>query len=132
MIQAVIFDMDGVLIDSEIVYLKHLHGNLLKKYPHVAIEELYPVVGATTKRTREIIGKAIGAEPESEAFIEYYNGLWDNCAVDYPSILRREVPGLLKELRKRGYALALASTTSRAGIEQVLYPAESGQILITL
>ena len=44
MIKTVIFDMDGVLIDSEIVYLNHMFRRLKKWYPAVEKDGLYRVV----------------------------------------------------------------------------------------
>ena len=72
-IKAVIFDMDGVLIDSEMLYLEDLLKFVQTKNPEVTKEDLFGVVGSTAKdtwqtgRTGKASGKSIG---KSEPFMK--------------------------------------------------------------
>lgn len=57
-IKAVIFDMDGVLIDSEMLYLEDLLKFVQTKNPEVTKEDLFGVVGSTAKDTWTIVQDA--------------------------------------------------------------------------
>ena len=59
MIRAVIFDMDGVLVDSEMLYLNLRYQFAKGKNPEVTLEELYPTVGRSSEGSWGIVAKAV-------------------------------------------------------------------------
>lgn len=119
-IRAVAFDMDGVLIDSESVYLKHTVRMLEAAYPQVTEKAMYPTVGMRSKEYRTFMANLLGLEEGSLTFEKLMERINSECHVDYAAIMRPELPEVLRRLRDMGVKIALASSSSFDNICQLL------------
>lgn len=118
--EAVIFDMDGVLIDSESVYLRAAVESYQKYYPWITEELLYPTVGMSEKETRVFLAKLFHCSTEDAELEVRMREAYASCHVYYPDIMRPVVPAVLQALKQMGLKLALASSSSMKNIETVL------------
>ena len=80
MIKAVIFDMDGVLIDSEILYLRYQAEKLRESYPWIKDEHLYPLVGMDNKEYKIYLADLLGHDANDPAFLKEMKELSDGIA----------------------------------------------------
>lgn len=110
-IRAVIFDMDGIIVDSEIVYMKYLFDFAKEKNPAVTMEDLNPMVGLSRKDSWSIMEQAVKNGQDWDQLRKEFAKLDVYSEVDYKSIFRPEAKITTEKLREKGYLVALASST---------------------
>ena len=117
MYKAVLCDMDGTLVDSERYYCDGTY-HWLKRYGYKgSIEPIYEIIGTTMQETYEIIYRLLegrlSLDEIKEINTQYF---YSEDRIDYKKYLFKEVPAVLKRLKKEGYKLALCSASSYADI----------------
>ncbi len=112
--------MDGVLIDSEPVYLNRLvqfvQDCLGKTIPK---ERLISMVGATGAGHFKAIKEYCPPEWDYERFRKHYRQYGIDKPIDYPSILFPDAIPVLKWLKEHGYRIMLATSTERKKAEEI-------------
>ena len=120
-VKAVIFDLDGVIIDSEPIYLENLHTYVCRFRPQVKVEQMYDTVGRSAadcwERIRELIGDS---RTWQEIRQEYRDTVQRTLCLDYTATFRPQTAVLLPELKNHGLKLAVASSSGRELVCQVL------------
>lgn len=120
LLKAVIFDMDGVIIDSEPLHAKA--AVLALKQYNLDITEEYctPFIGSTTKHMCETIVQQFSLDVSAEELTETNNRMKESLAriKGYPPV--PYVKELIKDLHSNGLRLLIASSSPRSAIEFVL------------
>lgn len=119
-IRAVIFDMDGVIVDSEFVYMKYLLDFARTKNPDVVMEQLNPMVGLSRRDSWTVMAEAVNNGESWEELKEEFALLDIYSQVDYKRIFRPEAYTTAVELKRRGYRVALASSTGPKLIARIM------------
>ena len=107
--KAIIFDMDGVIVDSEPVYLARYddflkHNKKQAEWSH------------TWKVLREIWSDYI----ERNEFYDEFNDFYKGNLIDYTDLMDEDISYVLKKLKSENYKLALASSSPYNTIHMVL------------
>ena len=122
--KAVIFDLDGTLIDSELFYLNLLLEFLKGKGMVLSFEEACKTVGAHNSPIWENVARAHGGSISGKALRQQYQDEFErkfrNRELDYSQMQFADVLPVLEKLRADGVRMAIASSSSDKIIRRVV------------
>lgn len=119
--------MDGVIIDSEMEYLKKLYQFVLEKNPEAKLSDLYQTVGNIKKDSWTVVERAVHNGQSWEELHAEYLPRWQKvyAETDYCAIFRPEILTVMQQLKEMGLQLAVASSTE---FEQVIKILNQNQV----
>jgi len=119
-LKAVIFDMDGVLVDSEPVYMNYFYEPFVRHNQDVSLQDIYSVIGTTMEDTWRILGEAWQPLKSLEEIQELYTHDVDEAFVDYDDLKMPHIKHLMHQLQKNNIKMGVASASPKETIKRVL------------
>ncbi|MDY2794709.1 MAG: HAD family phosphatase [Peptostreptococcus porci] len=112
MIKAVIFDMDGLLFDTELLYSEGLIYSASKCGIDMSIEETYHVIGKTTEDAREFYAEYYKDNPKIDGriLVDEQIKYVENILKTVGSKKKPFVDEVLQFLKDNDYKIGLASS----------------------
>lgn len=107
----VIFDMDGVIIDSEVIYIDFFKKVLQDFDVEISEEDLFSLAGLSQQKTDEFLKSKLHRKPEEVySLMKKYI---DDDKINYSYIVMDGFYPLLKELKRKNFKIALASSSPK-------------------
>lgn len=123
-LEAIIFDMDGVIVDTEYFDFKIQKDFILKLNPNFSYDEseLLQLVGKSYNTLYRLLQNFIGDEFSISEIEEEYTKFSEECYrnIDYQKLFRRDIEFILKFAKANNMKLAVASSSRKQHIIEVL------------
>ena len=120
MFKGIVFDMDGVLINSEIYYFNSLVELIESDGNKVNREDFKRIVGLSGNDSKNIISQYYLEDFHYEDFMSRYKLTYLGDKIDYSKLLFPYVKETLNSLKQKGLKIGLASSSHLSTIKRVL------------
>lgn len=118
-VKNVIFDMDGVLVDSEPFFRNKVYRFFKDLGKTIPLNEISKLAGTSDKTTFEMMAKWYGENITPKEIETLYREKTKNVSFSYSDMLNPYVRYILK-LLKKDYKLAIASSSSMGLIQKCI------------
>lgn len=119
-IKAILFDMDGVLIDSETYYCQGTIDWMRKSGYQGNEDEIYTILGTTMEVTYQILQRLLKNQYTIEQLTEINETYFKENPLSYSKILMPGVKELIDFLKKNQIKMAVCSSSSLETIRTCL------------
>ena len=120
-IEAVIFDLDGVLIDTETFYIERLRAFAKQEFGlDIPLEEAAVIAGASGPVDWMVLEPYLSSSMSHEEYRRRYRPDLEKMTIHYGELMFPCVPKVLGTLKDRGYRLALATSSVEEKVERVM------------
>ena len=120
MIKLVIFDVDGTLVDSEVVYVKAALKNLEVNHYNIPMSAIMGIIGQNRVASRKMIESTQDDSFNYDKYIKDFEKIRNQILENEPYKLKKGALNILNYCKKHNIKMAIATSTARDKQTKVL------------